>query len=184
MEAVDRQAAPGRLELVREFVNTYDAGTLQEELDSPEQLRLWLIGHGLLADERPVSGPELERALSAREALRDLILASNRRMPGSDALETLNRLGKEASLTVRFEQDGSSELEPAVPGVNGAIGRMLAIVYASMVDGTWSRLKACEACEWAYYDRSKNRSRTWCSMDTCGSRNKARAYRRRRRTHG
>jgi hypothetical protein len=33
---------------------------------------------------------------------------------------------------------------------------------------------------WAFYDHARNRSRTWCSMDACGNRAKARAYRARR----
>jgi predicted RNA-binding Zn ribbon-like protein len=44
-------------------------------------------------------------------------------------------------------------------------------------------MKACAAddCQWAFYDSSKNRSRTWCSMDVCGHRAKTRAYRARRK---
>jgi predicted RNA-binding Zn ribbon-like protein len=42
-------------------------------------------------------------------------------------------------------------------------------------------MKICRAggCQIAYYDRSKNASRCWCSMQVCGNRNKTRAYRRR-----
>ena len=58
----------------------------------------------------------------------------------------------------------------------------MAIAYESMVAGTWSRLKVCPAddCQWAFYDHSKNRSGTWCSMQVCGNRAKVRAYRERR----
>jgi predicted RNA-binding Zn ribbon-like protein len=49
--------------------------------------------------------------------------------------------------------------------------------------GGWERLKACprEECEWAFYDRSKNSSGRWCSMESCGNIEKARAFRERRR---
>jgi predicted RNA-binding Zn ribbon-like protein len=52
-----------------------------------------------------------------------------------------------------------------------------------MRDGTWDRMKACRAddCEWAFYDSSRNRSGTWCSMEVCGNRAKARAFRARHR---
>jgi predicted RNA-binding Zn ribbon-like protein len=68
------------------------------------------------------------------------------------------------------------------PGIDGALGRLLAIVFRAMNDGTWERLKACPAddCEWAFYDWSKNGSGTWCDMAVCGNRAKARAYRERR----
>jgi predicted RNA-binding Zn ribbon-like protein len=58
---------------------------------------------------------------------------------------------------------------------------VLAIVAEAMAEGTWSRLKACRehSCEWAFYDRSRNRSGVWCSMEGCGNRAKARAFRER-----
>ena len=59
----------------------------------------------------------------------------------------------------------------------------MAIVAAAVEHGRWARLKACprEECEWAFYDRSKNRSGRWCQMEVCGNIEKARAFRRRRR---
>ena len=52
-----------------------------------------------------------------------------------------------------------------------------------MVEGTWHRLKACPNpdCEWAFYDRSRNRSSRWCVMSECGNRAKARTFRERQR---
>jgi predicted RNA-binding Zn ribbon-like protein len=70
-------------------------------------------------------------------------------------------------------------LAPQAAGVDGALGRILAIVHEAMSAGTWHRLKACRQCAWAYYDYSKNQSATWCSMAICGNRTKTRAYRRR-----
>jgi predicted RNA-binding Zn ribbon-like protein len=83
---------------------------------------------------------------------------------------------------VRFDEHGDAGLVPVRPGVDGALGRMLAIVFRSVADGSWERLKACPAedCEWAFYDWSKNGSGTWCDMAVCGNRAKARAYRERR----
>ncbi|WP_208085430.1 CGNR zinc finger domain-containing protein [Brevibacterium atlanticum] len=43
------------------------------------------------------------------------------------------------------------------------------------------RLKLCPGCHWLFFDMSRNRSRRWCSMQTCGGRDKAlRHYRRTR----
>jgi len=52
-------------------------------------------------------------------------------------------------------------------------------------EGIWSRLKVCpnEACQWAFYDRSRNRSGRWCMMEVCGNRMKARSFRQRQSTH-
>jgi predicted RNA-binding Zn ribbon-like protein len=45
-------------------------------------------------------------------------------------------------------------------------------------------VKICPAadCRWAFFDHSRNRSRTWCSMRVCGNREKARAWRERQET--
>ena len=49
--------------------------------------------------------------------------------------------------------------------------------------GSWERLEICPAddCLRAFFDRSRNRSRTWCSMQVCGNREKARTFRKRTR---
>lgn len=46
------------------------------------------------------------------------------------------------------------------------------------------RLCSDEACGWLFLDRSRNRSRRWCSMEDCGNRAKARRFYRRRRARG
>jgi CGNR zinc finger len=73
-------------------------------------------------------------------------------------------------------------LGPAEAGVRGVLGEILAAIVLSAHDGSWRRMKICRAgtCQVAYYDRSKNASRCWCSMQLCGNRNKTRAYRGRR----
>lgn len=40
------------------------------------------------------------------------------------------------------------------------------------------RVRMCESdtCQWVFFDHSRNRSRRWCDMATCGNRNKARRF--------
>ena len=42
-----------------------------------------------------------------------------------------------------------------------------------------SRVRVCPAddCAWLFLDQSRNRSRRWCDMSTCGNRSKARRFR-------
>ena len=61
------------------------------------------------------------------------------------------------------------------------LGQVTAVALTAMLDGTWPRLKVCRNCEWAFYDNSKNRAGSWCSMQLCGNRKKTREYRARRR---
>jgi predicted RNA-binding Zn ribbon-like protein len=77
---------------------------------------------------------------------------------------------------------GTTSLQPQGDDVPAALGKLLAIAHDAMHSGDWERLKVCrnDTCRWAFYDHSKNRSRHWCQMDVCGSRQKARSYRQRR----
>ena len=68
------------------------------------------------------------------------------------------RSSARAADRARFTLDlDSPELAAPAPGVDGLLGRVLAIAYGAMVDGTWSRLKACRnhGCRWAFYDYSR-----------------------------
>jgi predicted RNA-binding Zn ribbon-like protein len=175
--------APGELELVREFVNTLeiDGETSTEELGSPEMLAKWLEDRNLIPHRVRLGEDDFGRALELREALRGMLLAHNGIEVGREPRETFDRIAAEARLSVRVGGDGRAHLEPTGSGLEGAIGRIAAIVYRSEVEGTWSRLKACSAedCRWAFYDSSRNRSGTWCDMASCGNRAKVRAYRER-----
>jgi predicted RNA-binding Zn ribbon-like protein len=179
-----RPTAPGALALVQAFINTVDLESRQEELASPAHLRDWLAGNHLLAGGEPIDDGDLDRALALREALRALLYANAGEPLAPFTLTTLNELAGNAPLLAAFGGDGSAALEPAAAGFDGGIGRLLAIVVTAMVDGSWSRLKACRRhqCRWAYYDTSKNRSGAWCSMAVCGNRTKVSAYQRRHRS--
>ena len=70
---------------------------------------------------------------------------------------------------------------PSRAGADGAVATLLGILHEAQLSGEWSRMKACRQCEYAFFDRSKNRSAAWCDMSICGNRTKNRAYYRRRR---
>jgi len=177
-----RQQAPGELELVRAFVNTIDREANTEHLGSPRALAAWLADHDLAPRNTVATKRDLRHAIKVREALRAVLLAHNRgaRAPAA-AAEVLDAAAIRAQVRLRFAREASAALESQAAGVDGALGRILAIVHDSIADGTWARLKACRehTCEWAFYDHTKNRSGAWCSMKVCGNRAKARAYRER-----
>ncbi len=176
-----RSPAPGELRLVQAFVNTAAEEIFLEELGTPEELAGWLVRHGLAEPGMAVDEDERRWAIDVREALRDLALANNGAPLARDARETLDVAAARAQLTLRHGP-GTSRLVAAADGLDGSIGRILAIVHAAAADGSWARVKACRmhSCRWLFYDRSKNRSSAWCSMSICGSRVKARTYRARR----
>ncbi|HXN08604.1 MAG TPA: ABATE domain-containing protein [Candidatus Acidoferrales bacterium] len=174
-----REPAPGELGLVQEFINEWDLLEGVDRLSQPRSLEAWLNEHGLLNSKGRVSEADLRHAVEVREALRDLLSANYGEPVRKDAVETLSRAARSAQLVVQFEGSGGANLEPAASGVDAALGKILAIAFRAMVDGTWQRLKVCrdDTCRWAFYDRSKNRSGSWCLMSVCGNRCKARKHR-------
>jgi predicted RNA-binding Zn ribbon-like protein len=166
--------------MVQAFVNTIDVENGIEELTGPEELRAVLTRIGALDEgSAPLDESDLRRALAVREALRNLLHANVGLTPDPAALELLDRTGAAAALSVRFGRDSSSTLASDASGLDGALGRILAIVYSSMVAGTWRRLKACprDVCGWIFYDRSRNSSSRWCAMSVCGNRTKTKRFR-------
>jgi predicted RNA-binding Zn ribbon-like protein len=172
------ETAPGELELVRTFVNTYDLMPApgKDEVATPAMLRAWLVERGLVDADAPVDAPALARAVAVREALRALIAADG--APAPEVVAQLEEAAARAPLQVHFD-GGVARLEPTDRGVDGALARLLGIVHDAMHTGAWQRMKACgdPGCLWAFYDHSKNRSGVWCNMASCGNRNKARRRR-------
>jgi predicted RNA-binding Zn ribbon-like protein len=182
-ESSPDKRAPEPLYLIQRFVNSADIETGEDDLATPEALRRWLSASDLMGSDEPVSEGDVRRAVDVREGLRALLLANAGEAPDSAAVECLNRAASRAGLRARARTDGTVTLEPDAAGVDGALARILSIVPAAQAEGTWERLKACvhDSCQWAFYDRSKNRSGKWCKMEVCGNVEKARAYRERQR---
>ena len=192
MDPNDVKPAPGPLRVVQEFVNTRSNLRGSDLLEDAEGTARWLAGHGLFPDGvAEVGEADRRRLISFREGLRRVLVVHNAgaEVREEDALvaifEEPDDLAGAALLRVSFGPSGEPRLRPAEGKgneVDKAMASMLAAVVQSAVDGTWGRLKACrnEGCRWAFYDKAKNRSGTWCHMDACGARHKMRAYRERR----
>jgi predicted RNA-binding Zn ribbon-like protein len=153
-------AAPPPLREVQLLLNSED---LEHEVD---WLPDWLAERGLVRAER--------RARALREALRALVRANNGVPLDEAAVATVNAAARRVAMQV----DSSGAVTVTTDG--DALDRVVAIAFGAMLDGSWGRLKACRNCRWSFYDKSPNRSGTWCSMQLCGNRKKTRAYRKRR----
>jgi predicted RNA-binding Zn ribbon-like protein len=178
------ETVPSELVAVQALVNTVALESNDDQLDSPEALRRFLTGHGLLGPSEPVGQADLALAVELREALRAMLRVNHGEPLDPAALEVVNRAAAALPLQVGFDTEGQPVLGPGSAGCRGALAALMAGVAQASAQGTWERLKACsaESCQWAFYDRSKNRSGRWCSMQTCGNRTKTRTYRSRRRS--
>ena len=134
---MQRNEAPGELELVRRFVNTRDIEEGTDERHSPDALLTWFAGLDLLDDEASADEEDLDRALTLREAILALLLANNGEETETVRIRELNRAIGSVCLTVRFDEDGEATLVPESPGVSAALGRILITVVRAMDEGSW-----------------------------------------------
>jgi predicted RNA-binding Zn ribbon-like protein len=174
-DTVPRSAA-----LVRDFVNTLDHELGTDELETCAGLTAFLAEHGLLSGPGPADEADRAAAIRLRSALHDALELNH--AGARAALPDLDEvLG---ALPVRLAWDGDRVVaQPADDGVGGSLARIGLAAHEAVAAQVWWRLKVCafDECEWAYYDQSKNRSRSYCEYG-CGNKLKTRAYRARQRS--
>lgn len=170
--------APSYVDLVREFANTLDVFDRTDALTTRADLTRWLYEHGLLTRRTPSSDADLALARQLRDGIRTVLAAhhdgSEVDSPGLDAAT--------AQLPLRLACCGTPTLEPVDDGVRGALARVLVAVNQAVLGQDWDRLKICsdDTCQWAFYDATKNRSKSWCGS-SCSNKAKTRSYRERQR---
>ncbi len=149
-------------ELLVAFLNTWDVEEQTDVFDEPGGWEIWAAEHGL--------GPgDPAQAREVRDRLRDVA-----------ALGPADVVLPAVPLLLSLDREGSPVLAGAGE-VPEAAGTALGWVAVLAAQGRLDRVKICPAddCLWAFYDRSRNHSRTWCSMAVCGNRSKTRAFRAR-----
>ena len=183
-----------------DFLNTMGGHRLtepREDLVTPEDLVSWGLQSGWLdADRahpmlveiqlRPAEArAALSRVRAFREALFRVFLAiSEDAQPAPEPLEVFEREVRRAwaeRRLVRTPEHGyrwvspeSARLDALIPG--------LALAASDLLTGPdRRRIRICEAtavdgCGWLFLDTSKNGTRRWCEMATCGNKYKARRH--------
>ena len=70
----------------------------------------------------------------------------------------------------------------AAPAETALLGPIAWSAVDLLRSGRFERVKRCPGpgCGWLFFDHSKNNSRRWCDMATCGNRTKGRRHRARR----
>lgn len=173
--------APVPLTVVQDFVNTADRMRDRDELRTPRRASEALAALGVTDGSR-IEEADRRRIVAFREALRQLILTHHGdHADVTAAAAELDQVIGDVAVRLRFSPQGRPTMRPSTDGVPArqVIGAVLAAVVAADARGEWPRLKACRnpACQWAFYDASRNRSGRWCDMNVCGVRHKMRTYR-------
>jgi predicted RNA-binding Zn ribbon-like protein len=167
VEPGGRPKAPGLLALLQRFVNTWNHEFPQDwdRLGTPEKARAWLIRTQLIAPDSAVFAAQAARLRRLREAIRELVLSNHGDPPPREAAAVIAREAVGAWLRIDVDPAGTTSMRPRSHGVEGAIALLLGILHEAELTHAWPRLKACRQCGYAFFDRSKNRSATWCDVD-------------------
>jgi predicted RNA-binding Zn ribbon-like protein len=138
---------------------------------------------------------EAERAFAAAVELREALYrlcsarAAGAELPDAD-LERLNAALAEAAQGLQIERRAGGYTwgwsDPAA-SLAAPLRPVVRSAAELLTSDALDRIRECDGarCTWLFLDRSRNRSRRWCSMESCGNRAKVhRHYRRRRAQEG
>ncbi len=127
----------------------------------------------------------LGRAWAFRRAMHDCLRAVVRReQPPEASVALINAAISEAPqmFLIAPRADGIALTTPAGPHPD-LLRPVLQSLLRLLSSNDLARLRECAAsqCGRLYLDHSRNGSRRWCDMETCGNRSKARRFQARRR---
>ncbi|HEX2529163.1 MAG TPA: CGNR zinc finger domain-containing protein [Geminicoccus sp.] len=185
--------------LALDFANTAGGRNLPKPIEHLRQagdLLDWAMHASVLPDEaaapvraalqadRALADHLLESALRLREAVHRIgaAIAHGRTLPPAD-LDTLRQsaCASLAQAELAPSDDGHCALcFAAGPPQSSLLGPVAWSAMDLFQRGDLTRLKQCPAedCGWLFIDTSRNGSRRWCDMSTCGNRTKVRRHRR------
>jgi predicted RNA-binding Zn ribbon-like protein len=185
-------------DLALDLANTLEGTDAPETLVDYAELARWAALTGAITQDdaerlTPIASRDpdaADRVLADVRRLRAVVdgifrAVAARERPAAGALDELAGLAAEAAARARLVPD---EATFALAWEGDDLRRVVWPIAAAAVDllrtGPLDRIKTCANCPWLFIDRSRNRSRRWCSMDECGVHLKMRRYRARLATGG
>lgn len=173
-------AEPG--ELLRTYADLI-AWSLQAAILDEEEARQLLSE----AEKEPEEAMRwLHTIRQARELIYEMLVGlTNNRQPDPEQMEQFNHLLCESMAHAYLSSDENG-FHWTWSNEVGRLERPLWFVIRSTADLLTStdlgntRLCASDECGWLFLDTSKNHSRRWCDMRSCGNRAKARRHHQRK----
>lgn len=146
------------------------------EILSPQQIKT-------LKQRAVQNARDAERAIEEGRTLREMIyrvfsVIANQSRPNADDLDALTHLYGEAIANGSLVKAGDHyEMNWKIDeSFNALLWQIIASAVKLLASERLSQVKECPGCGWLFLDTSKNGSRRWCSMNTCGARDKMRRY--------
>ncbi|WP_336974121.1 CGNR zinc finger domain-containing protein [Bacillus thuringiensis] len=172
---INNQVAPGDLEIVRNFLNTWeipnDTRQPLEHLHCEEDIKDFI--------SKNFSGIEffgkLEEVHQFRKDVRISLETSN--------IDNLTKWLMSYPINVSILD--VDNIQYSAVKKHDFFSEVLIIIVESISLHQWKRLKACPDCKWVFYDNSRSGSKRWCGMyasnangRSCGTIAKVKRYRK------
>ncbi len=178
-----------------DFLNTTEDGGV-ERLTSYAEFVIWSKAAGLidaagqrrllaLAAKQPqATARVLALVLEARAALADLVRGSVPQR--ARAMAAINEVLAQDRFVMQLECRESGlhqHWKPDGPELRQSLLMLLREAAALLSTPARAQIHHCagDDCGWFFLDTSRNQSRRWCEMETCGNKAKARAHYHRHR---
>ncbi|MCT7659135.1 CGNR zinc finger domain-containing protein [Mycobacterium deserti] len=171
------------LDLTNTVFNRAHPATDNELLAAPADVLSWCESAGLLKKALRMTDAAGRRLVTDVREVREHAWAVFEAMSRGDAVPAENigwlleragvgaRMGHLARLDARGV-DGKPDTAEAIPSVLSAHAVHAYFTLPS------ERIRSCDRCGWLFLDSSRSGRRRWCSMSTCGNREKASRHRR------
>jgi predicted RNA-binding Zn ribbon-like protein len=149
--------------------------------------RTWLTDYLERWGYADADAPDVKALSELRGLMRRIVeIVADGGSPADADLQRLNAILRRGRLAPELAADGGELDLRLVPARRdqASVRAQLAKALAELLsEGDRDRLKVCDnpKCRFAFYDRSRNRSRRWCSHTTCGNLDKVTRFRARRR---
>jgi predicted RNA-binding Zn ribbon-like protein len=174
------------LELLNSDWHDHRGGRHEDRIDNPAWLRTFL--DGLSIDLSAVPEAQVKQGLRALRGVlrRHVEQIAARGTAGGRSFKELNVILRRAPVTRRVvvrRGELRVELVAQARPLDAALGEIAGSFASLVAGGDLARVKICgnPDCLWVFYDRSRNRSRTWCEDASCGNLMKVRRFRQRHR---
>jgi len=183
VNTVDPREGPNAHDFLGDYVDFALWAADSGAVDESRARRLITLARRSPGEARAV----FARSIALREALYRIFLAAadDARPPGED----LERLQSElrvalGRLFLRPSRSRYAWRWDEAPALDRPLWPLARDAADLLTAPELERVKLCPGrdCGWLFVDASKNRSRRWCSMEVCGSREKMRRLHARRRS--
>ncbi len=120
--------------------------------------------------------------IELRELLHRVFHAtSHQQRPLKKDFESFNAYLKSAMTAASIEMNDAGFILDCRPDTSTLIGILNPVIWDAtnvLTSNDCKRVKSCanKECGWFFFDTSKNSSRQWCDMKSCGNRAKARTF--------